>query len=225
MTALRKDGGGSVTTQKFSESVGISNMTNFKKAALAATIIATAFGASPALAAGTSASANGSATVKIYSPLSIAAATAADSVVDFGILVGTRLTGAAPRSANAFVIDPLVGPSAASVCGTAANWSCSGSPHRAKYTVNGSDSSVVNVWLTASSIVMLRAGGSAVVTDDTIPLDLTLSETADSNADGNMDFVLAGGTHDIYVGGSLGVSASDNDGVYTGSFQINADYQ
>lgn len=200
-------------------------MTNFKKAALAATIIATAFGASPALAAGTSASANGSATVKIYSPLSIAAATAADSVVDFGILVGTRLTGATPRSANAFVIDPLVGPSAATVCGTAAGWSCSGSPHRAKYTVNGSDSSVVNVWLTSPSIVMLRAGGSAVVADDTIPLSLTLSEVADSNADGKMDFVLTGGTHDIYVGGSLGVSASDNDGVYTGSFQINADYQ
>ena len=57
------------------------------------------------------------------------------------------------------------------------------------------------------------------------PLNLTLSEVADSNADGKMDFVLAGGTHDIYVGGSLGVSASDNDGVYTGSFQINADYQ
>ena len=200
-------------------------MTNFKKAALAATIIATAFGASPALAAGTSASANGSATVKIYSPLSIAAATAADSVVDFGILVGTRLSGATPRSANAFVIDPLVGPSAATVCGTASGWSCSGSPHRAKYTVNGSDSSVVNVWLTSPSIVMLRAGGSAVVADDTIPLNLTLSEVADSNADGKMDFVLTGGTHDIYVGGSLGVSASDNDGVYTGSFQINADYQ
>ena len=200
-------------------------MTNFKKAALAATIIATAFGASPALAAGTSASANGSATVKIYSPLSIAAATAADSIVDFGILVGTRLSGGTPRSANAFVIDPLVGPSAATVCGTAAGWSCSGSPHRAKYTVNGSDSSVVNVWLTSPSIVMLRAGGSAVVADDTIPLSLTLSEVADSNADGKMDFVLAGGTHDIYVGGSLGVSASDNDGVYTGSFQINADYQ
>ena len=201
-------------------------MTKFKKAALAATIIATAFGANPASAATpTQASADGSATVKIYSPLSIAAATAADSVVDFGILVGTRLTGATPRSANAFVIDPFAAPSATSVCGTAANWSCSGSPHRAKYTVNGSDSSVVNVWLTASSIVMLRAGGSAVVADDTIPLDLTLSETADSNADGKMDFVLVGGTHDIYVGGSLGVSASDNDGVYTGSFQVNADYQ
>ena len=200
-------------------------MTNFKKAALAATIIATAFGASPALAGPTTASANGSATVKIYSPLSIASATAADSVVDFGILVGTRLTGTTPRSANSFVIDALVAPTAGSVCGTAANWTCSGSPHRAKYTVTGSDSSVVNVWLTSSSIVMLRSGGSAVVPDDTIPLALTLSETADSNADGKMDFVLAGGTHDIYVGGALGVSASDSDGVYTGTFQINADYQ
>ena len=72
---------------------------------------------------------------------------------------------------------------------------------------------------------MLKNGGSALNPDDTIALDLTLSETTDSGTDGTADFVLAGGVNTVYVGGSLGVSATDNDGVYTGSFQINADYQ
>lgn len=204
--------------------VGISMMTNFKKAALVAVMTATAFGASPALAA-TTATATGSATVKIYSPLSIAAPTAADSVVDFGVLVGTRGGVTAPRASNDFVISATVAPTAASVCGTALNWSCSGSPHRAQYVVAGSDSSVVNVWLTSPTITLTRAGSGGVAPDDTVPLDLTLSETADTNGDGYANFVLTGGSRDVYVGGTLQVSNTDLDGVYTGSFQINADYQ
>lgn len=199
-------------------------MTNFKKAALAAVMTATAFGASPALAA-TTATASGSATVKIFSPLSIAAPTAADSVVDFGILVGTRVTGATPRASNDFVISATTAPTAAALCIGATNWSCSGAPHRAQYEVAGSDGSVVNVWLTSPSITLLRAGGSGAVADDTVPLDLTLSEGTDSNTDGYADFVLTGGTKTVYVGGTLQVSSTDLDGVYTGSFQINADYQ
>ena len=200
-------------------------MTNFKKAALAAVMTATAFGASPALASPTTASASGSATVKIYSPLSIAAPTAADSVVDFGVLVGTRGGVTAPRSANDFVISATGAPTSASVCGSAINWSCSGSPHRAQYVVAGSDSSVVNVWLTSPTITLTRAGGSSVVADDTVPLDLALSEVSDTNGDGYANFVLAGGSKTVYVGGKLQVSATDQDGVYTGTFQINADYQ
>jgi len=199
-------------------------MKSFYKAALAATITAIACGASPALASPTTASANGTATVKIYSPLSIAA-TGSNSVVDFGILVGTRGGATAPRAANDFVIDATSAPSAAGLCTGAINWSCSGSPHRAMYTVSGSDSSVVNVWLTSPTITLLRAGGASSNPDDTVPLDLTLSRTADSNNDGYADFVLAGGAQDVYVGGKLKVSDTDLDGVYTGSFQINADYQ
>ncbi len=200
-------------------------MTNFKKAALAAVMTATAFGASPALAGPTTADATGTATVKIYSPLSIAAPTAADAVVDFGILVGTRVTGATPRAANDFVISATTAPTAAGLCTGATNWSCSGAPHRAQYEVAGSEDSVVNVWLESASITLLRAGGVGTDVDDTVPLDLTLSEGSDSNTDGYADFVLTGGTKTVYVGGTLKVSDTDLDGVYTGSFQINADYQ
>lgn len=197
----------------------------FKTAALAATVAGLALSATPAAAqSATSVSANGTATVKIYSPLSIAAPTAADSVVDFGVLVGTR-GGATARAAHDFTIDATVAPTAASVCTGATNWSCSGTPRRAQYTVSGSDGSQVNVWLTADSIDLLRAGGTIGVADDTVPLDLTLSAAADSNADGMVDVALTGGSADIYVGGVLQVSATDLDGVYTGSFEINADYQ
>ena len=72
---------------------------------------------------------------------------------------------------------------------------------------------------------LTRAGGSSVVADDTVPLDLALSEVSDTNGDGYANFVLAGGSKTVYVGGKLQVSATDQDGVYTGTFQINADYQ
>ena len=200
-------------------------MTNFcNKAALAATAAVFAFASTPALASPTSASANGTATVKIYSPLTIAAPTATDAVVDFGILVGT-LGGATPRSANAFVISAATAPTAASVCTGAVNWSCSGSPHRAQFDITGSVGASVNVSFGANSITLLRSGGTAGVADDEIPLNLALSATSDSNGDGTNDVLLNAGAATVYVGGSLGVSASDLDGVYTGSFAVNADYQ
>ena len=200
-------------------------MTNFcNKAVLAATAAVLAFASTPALAAPTSATANGTATVKIYSPLTIAAPTATDAVVDFGILVGT-LGGTTPRSANSFVIDALTAPTAASVCTGATNWSCSGTPHRAQFNITGSVDSSVNVSFGASSITLLRAGGTTGVVDDEIPLNLALSDTSDSNADGIADIVLTAGAGTVYVGGSLGVSATDADGVYTGSFSVTADYQ
>lgn len=194
-----------------------------KKAARAATMTMIAFGASPALAASpTTATATGTATVKIYSPLSIQAA-GTNSVVDFGVLVGSRAPSVSPRAANDFVIDAAAAPTAGGLCFGAINWTCSGSPHRAMYTVSGSDASAVNVWITQPSIILNRAGGG-VTADDQVPLDLTL-DAADTNGDGYADVVLAGGAHDVYVGGTLRVSATDLDGVYTGSFEINADYQ
>jgi hypothetical protein len=195
-------------------------MTNFfNKAAFAATVAASALIATPALAAPVSA--NGTATVKIYSPLTIAAPTATDAVVDFGILVGTLGT----RASTNFVIDASTAPTAASVCGAATTWNCSGTPHRATYNITGSVDSSVNVSFGSNSITLLRAGGSPLNADDTVPLGLTLSETADSNGDGQADVLLAGGAATVYVGGTLGVSSTDVDGVYTGSFVVNADYQ
>ena len=198
-------------------------MTNSLKMALVASVAGFAFSATPAMAqSATQQSADGTATVKIYSPLSIAAPTAADSVVDFGILVGTRGGTVAPRAANDFVISATTAPTAATVCTGATNWSCSGTPRRAKYVVSGSTDSIVNVWLTTPSIDLVRAG---VAADDVVPLDLTLSEATDSNGDGYADLVLASGSADIYVGGTLKVSDTDYDGVYTGTFEVNADYQ
>ena len=201
-------------------------MTNTFKMALVASVAGFAFGATPAMAqTATQQNADGTATVKIYSPLSIAAPTAADSVVDFGILVGTRGGTVAPRAANDFVISATTAPTAATVCTGATNWSCSGTPRRAQYVVSGSTDSVVNVWLETASIDLLRAGGSLTNADDVVPLDLALSETSDSNGDGYSDLVLSTGSADVFVGGTLKVSATDLDGVYTGTFQVNADYQ
>ncbi|MEO5809699.1 MAG: DUF4402 domain-containing protein [Sphingomicrobium sp.] len=199
-------------------------MTNiFNKAALAATVAAVAF-ATPAFASPTSVSANGTATVKIFSPLTIAAPSATDSVVDFGILVGT-LGGASARTANAFVINAASAPTAGTVCTGAINWTCSGSPHRALYTITGSADSSVNVWVSAGTIDLNRAGGILGNVDDTIPLTLALSALTDSNGDGTADVLLSAGTANVYVGGSLAVSSTDRDGVYTGTFTVNADYQ
>lgn len=195
-------------------------MTKFlNKAAFAATVAAAAFASTPALAAPVSA--NGTATVKIYSPLTIAAPTATDSVVDFGILVGTLGT----RASHNFVIGAASAPTPATVCGGATTWNCSGTPHRAQYDITGSVNSSVNVSFGASAINLVRVGGSAAVPADVVPLGLSLSATADSNGDGQADVVLAGGAATVFVGGTLGVSNTNVDGVYTGSFVVNADYQ
>ena len=198
-------------------------MTNIaKKAAFAASAAFVAFAATPAAAqSATSTSADGTATVKIYSPLTIAAPTATDAVVDFGILVGVFGT----RPANDFVIDASAAPTAVSVCGAVSNWSCSGTPHRAQFDITGSVNSSVNVSFAATSVNLLRAGGSAAVPADLIPLDLTLSGATDSNGDSMADLVLAGGAGTIFVGGTLGVGADNVDGVYVGTFTVNADYQ
>ena len=39
------------------------------------------------------------------------------------------------------------------------------------------------------------------------------------------DLVLVNGAATVYVGGTLGVDADNADGVYEGSFTVNADYQ
>ena len=195
-------------------------MTNFfNKAALAATVAVSALAATPALAAPVSA--DGTATVKIYSPLTIEAPTATDAVVDFGILVGTFGT----RASHDFIIDASAAPTPADVCGAATTWNCSGTPHRAQYDITGSVDSSVNVSFAANTINLVRVGGNAAVPADVVPLQLALSDTTDSNGDGTADVLLAGGAATVFVGGTLGVDAANVDGVYSGTFTISADYQ
>ena len=89
------------------------------------------------------------------------------------------------------------------------NVTCSGSPTVAIYNVSG----------TKSQPVVTAAGN---VTSDGAGNNLTL--TPDFNSTVNLTNSGAPGT-DFNVGGSIQVTDTTPDGVYTGTFAVTADYQ
>jgi hypothetical protein len=164
----------------------------------AGAVAALAFTAAPAAAAPVSANANAQA--KIYRPLSIQN----NNGLDFGTLV---LSGAAPYStvvsvsqAGALTYDnTFVTPS--------------GTAQAASFTVKGTSNQNVDITLPAATVSLAGSNGG------TLTLTLDAPTTAAIGSAGPTTGVTFG------VGGSLTLTDTTADGVYTGSFAVNADYQ
>lgn len=180
-------------------------MTIFKKAALAAVVTGFAF-ASPAFAqSATQVSANGQATVKLYTPLSLQAV-AGSSTLDFGILAAN---GAARAAAATFVMG---GTSATPSLSCFTGWLCSGTLKMAKFTVAGTPGASVHVDVPTAAVTLSSGANTVNVTG----FATDLSTPANT--------VLAFAATPFAVSGTLNVPANTPDGVYTGSFQVTADY-
>jgi hypothetical protein len=131
---------------------------------------------------------------KIYKPLTIQFG----QNLDFGTLV---LNTASSWSGNVMKIDQA---GALTGCGT--NVTCSGSPQPAKYHLTGSNGASVKI--TAPNFNLTGAG--------TLAFTPVLQAT-----NVNLD---ATGVLDLYIGGQISLDSTTPDGVYSGNFNVTADY-
>jgi len=166
---------------------------------LVATVAALAVTATEAAAAPVTATSNATARARVVRPLTLTST----QNLDLGIIV---LSGAGAYSAT-------VGVDRAGTfnCDSnSGNVTCSGSPQRAMYNVQGTNGQMVTI---ASGPVTLNGsnGGSLTLTPDHAPT-VTLTNS------GSPGFTFG-------VGGSITVANTTTDGLYTGTFALTADYQ
>jgi Domain of unknown function (DUF4402) len=123
--------------------------------------------------------------------------------LDFGRMIATATAGTV-------TIDPDSG--ARTVSG--GPLLAAGLPQTAKFRIVASPATLVLISRNALP-VLTRAGGGA-----TMPVTLITM-----NGAVNPVTTPASGTFDVDIGGVLSVGANQTDGAYSGTFQINADYQ
>jgi hypothetical protein len=152
--------------------------------------------ASPAAAVAPLTQATAKAT--IYKPLQISFVQS----LDFGILV-TSTTGTWSQVINMDQAGTLTG------CG--ANVSCSGSTQPAKYHLVGTNNALVKI--TAPGFNMTGNPSGSIAFAPNAPPSVNLGASG-----------LATGV-DFSIGGSITVTNTTPDGVYTGNFLVTADYQ
>jgi hypothetical protein len=163
----------------------------------AGAVSALALTSAPALAATPTTQAT--ATARIVQPLTL------DSVrnLDLGTIV---LSGTAPYT-------DTVGITQAGVFSCGADLTCSGTTQTAQYAATGTRDQTLTVSVSPTI---------ALVNQTQVSPDLTL--TVDAPAAGSVVLDSTGNvTFD--VGGSIQVSDTTADGVYTGTFDVTADYQ
>jgi hypothetical protein len=165
--------------------------------ATAGAIAALALTSSPAAAV--SPATQATATAKVFKPLSIAA----EQNLDFGVIV---LTG------SSFTNETVAMDQAGAVtCGSNPGvlLTCSGSPKAAQYRLIGTNNAIVKI--TSPGFNLTGPG--------------TLAFTP--NAPATVDLGAAGSTtgKPFTIGGSIVLSSSTPDGVYSGNFLVTADYQ
>lgn len=177
------------------EPVGIKTMNKFAKiAAIAAAALAT----TPALAAPVSPTGgNPAASARIIKPLTLTAS----GTLNFGTIVMNGVT------ANRTV---TVNPDGSITCATELVCDLNGTA--VAYNVRGTQGQVVNILLNTSTLTGSN-GGSLTLTpnSDQASNQLTL---ANSGAPGS----------DFNVGGSIVIAAATVDGVYTGTVNVQVDY-
>ena len=135
------------------------------------------------------------ATARIYTPLSITFA----RNLDFGVVVlnNTAFSAEAVSVSGAGVV----------TCGGGTNMTCSGSPTSARYTLAGSAGAVVAV---SSPGFNLVNGANNLAFTPNFPATVTLDGT---------------GAGAFNLGGSINVAGNTPEGVYTGTFNVTANYQ
>lgn len=151
--------------------------------------------AAPALAV--SPPTQATATAKIFKPLTI---TATQSL-DFGVIVlgGSTFTGESVAMSTAGTV----------TCGTTpGDLTCSGSPKPATYHLTGTASA--NVTITSPNFTL--SNGAA-----TLPFAPAFTGSVQLGSTGTLD---------VNLGGTVsGLANTTADGVYTGTFQVTANYQ
>ena len=163
---------------------------------LVATVTGIAIAATPALAV--PAQTDAGATVEIRKGLTLDSAQG----LDLGIVV---LSGTAPFSA-----DVSVDRDGNFDCdGGSGDVTCSGSTQEARYDVTGSAGYVVDIDSNPAGVTLDNGNGDQLTLtadhDDTVTLDAT-------------------GAYNFGVGGSITVTDATVDGVYTGTFEVTAEY-
>ena len=163
---------------------------------LVATVAGLALAATPALAV--PATDDADATVEIRKGLTLDGA----QDLDLGIVV---LSGAAPFSA-----DVSIDRDGTFDCdGNSGDVTCSGSTQEARYDVTGSAGYVVDIDSDPAGVTLDNGNGDQLTLaadhDDTVTLDAT-------------------GAYNFGVGGSITVTDTTPDGVYTGEFSVTAEY-
>ena len=172
-------------------------MTKFlRMTSLVATVAGLAIVATPALAV--TATTDADATVEIRKGLTL------DSTqsLDLGVVV---LSGTAPFSADV----SIARDGTFSCDGGSGDVTCSGAHQEARYDVTGSAGYVVDIDMAATLDLDNANGDTIVLTpdhDDTVTLDATT------------------GAYNFGVGGSITVTDTTPDGVYTGTFAVTAEY-
>jgi Mat/Ecp fimbriae major subunit len=138
------------------------------------------------------------ASAKIYRPLTIALV----QNLDFGTVV---LAGSGSWSGEVVSMSQA----GAVTCGGGTNLSCSGSPQAAKYHLVGSNNAVVTI---SSPGFNLTGPGTLAFTPNA-PATVNLGA---SGASTGVDFA---------IGGSITLASTTPDGLYSGTFNVTADYQ
>jgi len=166
-------------------------------ASLAATAIAVALGAAPASAVTPTTQATASATIK--KPLTIARKTD----LSFGDIL---LSGS-----GTFTNQPVtISQSGTLTCPTT-YFTCSGTTSAASYNVSGNKQSTVALSV-PTTLVLTNAANDQLTLNVSAPTSVILTNSG------------APGT-DFGIGGTLNLSDTTPDGVYSGTFNVSADYQ
>ncbi|MDJ0978467.1 MAG: DUF4402 domain-containing protein [Erythrobacter sp.] len=95
---------------------------------------------------------------------------------------------------------------------------CSGAVDNPLFTVQGTDGKAVTINLPTASIDLTRVGGTVGTSADTLTVDNFTSSEA-----GN-EVTLSGGSATFTVGGTLDIGATQNAGIYEGTFDVSVDY-
>jgi hypothetical protein len=178
--------------------VGISIMHKYlRMASLVATVAALT--TSPALAAGPASQATADpqakAQVRILKPLTLTATQDLD--------LGTVALGQGTFSTNVGIAQD-----GTFTCDTT-KVTCSGSPQVAKYNVTGTNTRVVTI--TAGNVTLSNG-----TTNLTLTVDAPPTVTLPNSGNAGVDFS---------IGGSVALTETTPDGLYTGDFDVTADYQ
>ena len=163
--------------------------------ALAATAATMALTSAPALAQ-VAPNQNATARARVLRPLTLTWV----RNFDLGTIV---LSGAAPFSAT-------VSLSQAGALTCPASVTCSGATSTARYNVRGTNNQVVLI--SAPNVTLSDGSGNNLLLSVSAPPSVTLTS---SGAPGD----------DFDIGGSITVSDTTVDGVYTGTFNVTAQYQ
>ena len=173
-------------------------MTNILRMTLAASVAAATLIATPAAAAPVGASTPATARAKIVRPLVLTAT----RNLDFGtITLGTVAAGGETVSiSQAGVVS----------CGSG-GLVCSGAPQSAGYNVQGTNNQTVQIFASATNITNANDATNLVFTPNA-PASVNLTNSG------------APGTN-FSVGGSIIITPTTTDGVYTGNINVTVDYQ